>query len=183
MRRLLVLLSLLTLAAACTGSQDVGSPASTPTASSEAAVAPADVSSEGLQPDTLAFTASTVDGGTLDGAELAGTDVALWFWAPWCGVCNREAPDVAEVASEVSDVRIVGVAGRDATGPMQEFVERHGLDGIPHVDDVDGAVWSRFGIVGQPAWVFVDGDTGAVEARMGTLGADALRQALVDLSA
>lgn len=143
-----------------------------------AAVAPA------TPPEVLDFTATTVDGGTLQGAELAGTDVALWFWAPWCGVCNREAPAVAEVANEMGDrVRIVGVAGRDTSGPMRDFVARHDLQGLTHVDDVDGDVWERFGIVGQPAWVFVDGETGEVQERLGALDADGLRDRLAALSA
>jgi len=61
------------------------------------------------------------------------------------------------VARRYADqVPIVGMAGRDDTGPMEEFVERHGLDAIPHAVDADGSLWADFGVRGQPAWVFID---------------------------
>lgn len=51
---------------------------------------------------------------------------------------------------------------------------RHELGRVPQVADVDGVVWARLGIVGQPAWVFVDGETGAVTRHLGFLDAAAL---------
>lgn len=72
------------------------------------------------------------------------------------------------------DVAIVGVASRDTTARFEEFVDRHDLHHVPHIADTDGEVWQRFGIVGQPAWVFVDGDSGETEVEFGPLGADGL---------
>ena len=57
---------------------------------------------------------------------------------------------------------------------MRAFVERHGLDGFDHLVDDDGALWERFGIVTQPAWVFVN-DDGTVKTVVGILGEDGLR--------
>lgn len=48
------------------------------------------------------------------------------------------------------------MAGRDDTGPMADFVARHGLGFVPHAVDEDGSLWADFGVRGQPAWVFVD---------------------------
>lgn len=53
-------------------------------------------------------------------------------------------------------VPVVGMAGRDSTGPMRAFVDRHGLDFIPHAVSEDGSLWGDFGVRAQPAWVFVD---------------------------
>lgn len=39
---------------------------------------------------------------------------------------------------------------------MRDFVARHHLDFFPQVADTDGSLWQRFGVRGQPAWVFVD---------------------------
>ncbi len=192
MRRIVVLVCLLALLAACAPAQQDAAattaseaPAATEVTAATAATADEDAAPrQTLPPEVLDFTAATVDGGTLEGSDLAGADLALWFWAPWCGVCNREAPDVAEVAAEMGDqVRIVGVAGRDLTGPMRDFVAEHGLEGLTHIDDGGGEIWDRFGVVGQPTWIFVDGETGAVEGRLGLLGADDLRAALTDLAA
>lgn len=57
---------------------------------------------------------------------------------------------------------------------MQEFVDRHGLEAFPHLVDDDGALWERFGIINQPAWVFVD-DDGTTRTVQGSLSEDGLR--------
>lgn len=89
---------------------------------------------------------------------------------------------VAQVAREFEDrVPVVGVASRDQVEAMQAFVERHDLSHVPHAADVDGEVWERFGITGQPAWVFVDGETGAVTREFGALDEAALSEHLEQL--
>lgn len=57
---------------------------------------------------------------------------------------------------------------------MSGFVERHGLGGFDHLVDEDGALWERFGIVSQPAWVFVN-DDGTARTLVGSLGAGGIR--------
>jgi hypothetical protein len=70
------------------------------------------------------------------------------------------------------------VAGRDAEPAMAAFIDRHDLGGIPHAADLDGAVWEHFGVTAQPAWVFVDGETGQSELVYGELSDDALDERL-----
>jgi hypothetical protein len=70
-RRLLIVVSLLGLLAACSA----GSPAPEVVAAPDATA--------GAAAEALDFTAPTIDGGQLEGSSLAGGDVALWFWAPW----------------------------------------------------------------------------------------------------
>jgi hypothetical protein len=53
-------------------------------------------------------------------------------------------------------VPVVGMAGRDDTDAMQDFVDRHGLGFLDHSVDSDGSLWTDFGVRGQPAWVFID---------------------------
>lgn len=65
---------------------------------------------------------------------------------------------------------------------MRSFIDRHGLDGFDHLVDDDGALWARFGIVSQPAWVFVD-DDGTAKKVQGALGADGLRAEIERLTA
>ena len=66
-------------------------------------------------------------------------------------------------------VRIIGVASRDQRPAMQEFVARHGLGDMVNIADVDGDVWRRFGVVAQPAWVFIDAEGGTGERVLGAL--------------
>ncbi len=60
------------------------------------------------------------------------------------------------------EVRIVGVGGDDTEEAMRAFVDRHGVGTITQVVD-DGSVRERFGVVGQPVWVFLDAETGRTE--------------------
>ena len=76
---------------------------------------------------------------------------------------------------------IVGVAGRDTAEPMGEFVARHDLP-FDNVADVDGDVWAVNGVGGQPAWTFIDGETGEATTQFGALGADGLNAAIDDLT-
>lgn len=77
-------------------------------------------------------------------------------------------------------VAIVGVASRDDVSRFEEFVERHGLEHVPHIADVDGLVWQEFGVAYQPVWVFVDGGSGDVEAVFGAVGEEELSERFGD---
>ena len=60
---------------------------------------------------------------------------------------------------------------------MAGFIERHELGALEHLVDEDGSLWQRFGIVSQPAWVFVAED-GTARTLAGSLSADGLRAEL-----
>jgi hypothetical protein len=78
------------------------------------------------------------------------------------------------------DVTIVGVSGRDTVAAMAEFVQRHDLGHIDHAADVEGTVWDANGVGGQPAWVFVDGESGEVTTQFGGLGEQGLTEAIAE---
>lgn len=63
---------------------------------------------------------------------------------------------------------------------MQAFIDRHGVDGFEHLVDGDGSLWERFGIVTQPAWIFVN-DDGTAKTLVGILGEDGLRAEIDEL--
>ncbi len=109
----------------------------------------------------LDVTGTDLDGNIVNLADYAGKDLILFFWAPWCPFCQREAPQVSEVAAELEGdptFSIVGIGGRDTEDPMREFVEKYSLNSMVNVADVDGEIWDRFGITGQPAFVLIDDD-------------------------
>lgn len=164
------------LAAACGGQQH--HPADT--AAAPARAKPGSPGGSGAVAKTavpaaaLRFTAKTLDGQRFDGASLAGKDAVLWFWAPWCMVCRAEAPQIAQAAAKWGKkVTFVGIPGRASTADMKQFVAGTGLDGMPQAVDTDGSLWSRFGVVAQPAAAFVN-DNGAVEVVPGGMSAEAL---------
>ena len=148
----------------------------------KAGSAPADIP-PGDAAAKLQFRADAVDGTRFDGSSLAGRDAVLWFWAPWCGTCRAEAPYVAAAQAEHGKkVAFVGVAGLGPVQDMRSFVDDYGVDAFPHVADLDGSVWQRFGVVQQPAYAFVD-DDGSVQVVIGALGEDELADRLADLMA
>lgn len=75
------------------------------------------------------------------------------------------------------------MAGRDTPEQIADFVERHDLGHVRHAIDVDGRLWAPFGIVGQPAWVFVDGATGESRVTFGALSTGQLTARLEELDA
>lgn len=110
-------------------------------------------------PETLSFTAKTLDGTAFSAATLAGRPVVLWFWAPWCATCASQAWTVAEIAPKYRDtVPIVGVAGLGEQKAMKEFVTEFDLAGTPQLDDRSGTLWRRFEVVEQSTFVIVDRD-------------------------
>ncbi|MFF4810710.1 TlpA family protein disulfide reductase [Micromonospora chersina] len=110
-------------------------------------------------PETLSFTAKTLDGTAFSAAALAGKPVVLWFWAPWCATCASQAWTVAEIAPKYRDtVPIVGVAGLGEQKAMKEFVTEFDLAGTPQLDDRSGTLWRRFEVVEQSTFVIVDRD-------------------------
>lgn len=72
------------------------------------------------------------------------------------------------------EATIVGVGSRGNETNLGEFVDRHGLDMIHMVGDYDSKVWAANGIGTQPAWVFIDGETGEATTRFGELGLEDL---------
>lgn len=97
-----------------------------------------------------------LDGG--EAFELAGLASAqeptlLWFWAPWCEVCNGEAGEIEQLASSLN---VVAVGGRDDAANGPAFVEEHSLDTPTVLFDESMASWEHYAIPGQPAAILLD---------------------------
>lgn len=107
--------------------------------------------------DRLNFTATTLSGAPFNGATLQGKPAVLWFWTPFCPFCNAEAPALSQVAAANPGVTFVGVAAHSDVGPMQGFVSKYGLN-FTNLNDADGAIWARYNVPWQPAWVFYRAD-------------------------
>jgi len=167
--------------AACGGGNDATSPVSTTTAASSDAPIAAD---EAAAAFTQVFAAGApLDGVSFDASTLAGSDAVVWFWAPWCTICRAEAPEVAEIAERYAGrVEVIGVPGRGELDAMRAFVDDTGAGSIAHLADLDGDVWSAFGIYGQPAYAFID-DSGSIKVFIGGMGGDALADRIDQLIA
>ncbi len=136
----------------------------------------------GAVAEQLRFTAKTVDGKDFSGQSLAGKPAVLWFWAPWCPVCKREAPTVAKVAqANATKVTFVGVAAQDEVPAMKDFVSQYKMGSFTHLADVDASVWRRFGVTSQPAFAFI-GTDGSVQVVKSTMSEQDLAERIGKLS-
>ena len=107
--------------------------------------------------DRLNFSGTTLGGAPFNGASLQGKPAVLWFWAPFCPFCNAEAPGLSQVAAANPGVTFVGIAAHSDVGAMQNFVSKYGLN-FNNLNDADGAIWARYNVPWQPAWVFYRAD-------------------------
>ena len=82
----------------------------------------------------------------------------LWFWAPWCSVCNGEAAEIQQLAAETDAFDVVAIGGRDDIANGPEFVDRHGLTGPTLLFDETMQVWEHYRIPGQPGAILLDTD-------------------------
>jgi thiol-disulfide isomerase/thioredoxin len=110
-----------------------------------------------LADDRIDFTGTMLSGAPFNGASLAGKPAVLWFWTPWCPFCNAEAPSVSSVAAANPGVTFVGVAARSDVAAMQDFVSKYNLN-FTNLNDADGAIWARYNVPWQPAYVFYRAD-------------------------
>lgn len=177
------LLAVLATLAACSGApEQTPSPGEASPVAGLPSEAPPDTSEEPPEAeDGPGFTATTLDGDQIESASFAGTPVVLWFWAPWCTICQAEGPGLAEVAAEFEgQIEFVGVAGLGSVEEMQVFVTDTGTDGLVHMVDDDGSIWQRFGVVATPSHGFVTSE-GDVEIERGWLRAADLRERAQEL--
>ena len=161
------------VAAAC------GAHSGSPAARVPAAASPTSISK--TVPAQLQFTAKTLAGQNFSGESLLGRPAVLWFWAPWCPVCQGEAPPVGQIAAANPTVTFVGVAGLDRVPAMQQFVGKYPVSGFTQLADTDGTVWAKFGVTHQPAYAFIRPD-GGINVVKGPLSAPDLSQRVTELA-
>ena len=81
----------------------------------------------------------------------------MWFWAPWCEICNHEAPAIERLAADArGELSVVAIGGRDRAANGPAFVARHGLRTPTLLFDESMASWEAYRIVGQPGAVLLD---------------------------
>ena len=94
---------------------------------------------------------------TLGQLADAETPTLLWFWAPWCEVCNGEAPAIERMASEAEEeLAVVAIGGRDDAANGPDFVKRHNLRTPIVLFDEAMDAWGAYAIPGQPAGILLD---------------------------
>ena len=101
------------------------------------------------------FTLTALDGKTYTLADARGRKVLLYFFAPWCSVCNLSAHNLKDIYQGGDDVAVYLVAiSYGSVQAVQEYVARHQLS-MPILLD-DGSTASDYRISATPTYYVID---------------------------
>jgi len=123
---------------------------------------------EGFQP----FVAAAITGKAFDGADfslarLQGKPVFINFWGSWCEPCKREAPDLRSFSGALDGrASFVGVAVDSPHGDAVAFARKAGWR-YPIVSTRCCGLNNRYGVVGMPTTIVVDGNGRVVDRLVG----------------
>ena len=110
------------------------------------------------------FSVATLTGDAYTSAMLKGQPTLLAFWAPWCKVCQKELPVLAEFSQheKPAQLRILSIGFADSRGNVEEFVNaRQGVFVFPTAFDEGNHMARSYRINATPTFVLVN-DQGSV---------------------
>ncbi|MGH9017922.1 MAG: TlpA family protein disulfide reductase [Acidimicrobiales bacterium] len=91
--------------------------------------------------------------------EGAHEAVVLTFFASWCGPCHSELPSFARVAHEAQTagdrIRFIGIDDNEKAAPGLAFARTSGVT-FPVGRDYYSLTAPKYGVIGNPATVFID---------------------------
>jgi thiol-disulfide isomerase/thioredoxin len=105
------------------------------------------------------FSVGTLTGDTYTSAMLKGQSTLLAFWAPWCKVCQRELPVLAEFSQheKPAQLRILSIGFADSRVNVEEFVKaRSAVFVFPTAFDEGNYMARSYRINATPTFVLVN---------------------------
>ena len=94
-----------------------------------------------------------------DNQSLKGQPTLLIFWAPWCNVCQRELPLMAQFHAQEKppQLRLISIGFADRRRNVEEYVYSHQSTFVfPTAYDIDNDVSQAFKITVTPTYVLLD---------------------------
>lgn len=105
------------------------------------------------------FQVVTLTGETYTKASLNGQPALLIFWAPWCKVCQRELPLLAQFYTKdrPAQLRVLSIGFADTRESVEEFVKaRTSLFVFPTAYDEDNRMARNYRAIATPTYVVLD---------------------------
>ncbi|HEU5437188.1 MAG TPA: TlpA disulfide reductase family protein [Telluria sp.] len=118
-------------------------------------------------------------------AQLKGKAVVVNFWAPWCGPCVQEMPELVELSKELGskNIGVVGI-GIDSPTNIAQFTDKYKISYPIYVAGMSGTDLSRqFGNTngGLPFTVLIGADGKVKKTYLGRIKFAELRADLAAL--
>jgi len=137
------------------------SPAASPSSSKPEPAPGPDGTAAGVTdlPDVEVVVLASGERANLQSLAAAGKPTLLWFWAPHCTFCMREAPDLLSFAADHGDaVHVLGIGARDDLDLAHDFVDRTDTASLPMLWDPSGDTWIHYRVTNQPTVVVLSAE-------------------------
>lgn len=116
-------------------------------------------SSEGLSRTAPTFRLTTFGGEVYSDESVKGKPALLMFWAPWCQVCQRELPILAQfyLQQKPASLRVLAIGFADTRKHVEDFVKtRPSTFPFPTAYDAGDRVAGDFGVFATPTFVVLN---------------------------
>jgi peroxiredoxin len=101
--------------------------------------------------EPIEFSGTDENGDTISSADLAGDVFVVNFWYAGCPPCRTEAPDLAALATEYTEVPFVGVNTIDTVENATTFATKFGIPYPSIIDATTASVQLAFAGAGAVA--------------------------------
>ena len=136
--------------------------------------------------EAIAFSGPSADEETISSSDFAGQVHVVNFWYASCPPCRAEAPDLASLSVEYSDVPFLGINIFDNVQTAQVFEAKYGIEYPSIFDAKSNSVQLAFATAGAvapnavPTTIVIDRD-GRVAARIsGRIADTGILAAMID---